>query len=236
MEELDFTVKLIQRSNLTSDTCSFILETLDKKNFDFLPGEAIQVFVQCGDKLIGRFYTPIPITGFPYRFELIIKLYPNGIVTQRINTCWQEGTLIAIRGPIARPHYTANQWQIINLLAGGTGITPVLAILRQAKAIQETTKFNLIFANKSEKDIIAREELESLAKDLPNLSLTFVIQEPSLNWQGSIGFVTEELLQQNFSPASNSCALFFCGPFPMLKALKPALLKLGFDDKNIQLP
>jgi len=125
------------------------------------------------------------------------------------------------------------------MIAGGTGITPMLqvihAVFRDAK--DSSTTASLLYANQTEDDILVREELEQLAKDYPNrFKLHYTLDRPPQVWNGSTGFITKDMIQNNVlrnSSKSDSTQILMCGPPPMLKfACVPALTELGFTEDN----
>lgn len=127
----------------------------------------------------------------------------------------------------------------IGMIAGGTGITPMLqvlhAIFRDPK--DSTTTVSLLFANQSEDDILVREELELLAKDFPDrFKLHYTLDRPPANWNYSTGFVNKDMVQNhvmNSKVANDNTQVLMCGPPPMIKfACIPSLQELGLDESK----
>jgi nitrate reductase (NAD(P)H) len=122
----------------------------------------------------------------------------------------------------------------LGLICGGSGLTPMLQIVHAVleDTYDTTTKLWLLFANKTEQDVLCREELEQLAKDHPDrIKVHFTIEEvPPTPWSGSIGRVSDAMLKDHLpAPGADSLALF-CGPEPMLKfAVNPGLERLGWN-------
>lgn len=84
------------------------------------------------------------------------------------------------------------------MIAGGTGITPMLQIVRavlRGRSKGDKTEINLIFANVDEKDILLREDLDSLVKQDDKLKLYYVLNNPPEGWQGGVGFVTADMIK-----------------------------------------
>jgi cytochrome-b5 reductase len=109
------------------------------------------------------------------------------------------------------------------MIAGGTGITPMIQIIRAAlRNPNDTTKVSLIYANVNEEDILLRDELESLKKAHPKrFNLYYVLNNPPASWNGGVGFVTKDQIAQQFpSPDTPRTKLLICGPPPMVNAMK----------------
>lgn len=125
------------------------------------------------------------------------------------------------------------------MIAGGTGITPMLqvlhAIFRDAK--DTTTTASLLFANQTEDDILVRKELEELAKEYPDrFKLHYTLDRPPADWKYSTGFVNKEMIEKYVLKAGaddGSTQVLMCGPPPMLKfACIPALDELNMGESK----
>ena len=102
------------------------------------------------------------------------------------------------------------------MIAGGSGITPMLQILVAAledKSNEDnTTKFSLIYANQTENDILCREKLEDLEKRFPNrFRLHYTLDRPPQGWKYSSGFVDAAMIQEHMPPKSPDTIIFACG-------------------------
>jgi len=93
----------------------------------------------------------------------------------------------------------------------------------------ESTEFSILFANQTEDDILLRDELDSMAKQYPNVKVWYTVDRPTDGWKYSSGFVTKEMIQGHLPAAGKDTQIFMCGPPPMIKfAVLPALEALGF--------
>lgn len=120
----------------------------------------------------------------------------------------------------------------IGMVAGGTGITPMLQIIRAIlKDPKDKTELWLIFANQTEEDILLRKELEAIPKE--RFHLYFTLDRPPEAWTGGIGFINPDMCRQNLPPPDRDTMLFVCGPPPMVKyACEPAFKELGFAENQ----
>ena len=120
------------------------------------------------------------------------------------------------------------------MIAGGTGITPMLQLIRAiAKDPEDNTKVSLLYANQSEKDILLREELEEVAKNNPDkIKIWYTVDTAPEGWKYSTGFVNADMISQHLHPPSSETLVLMCGPPPMINyACTPNLDKLGYDTK-----
>jgi cytochrome-b5 reductase len=109
------------------------------------------------------------------------------------------------------------------MIAGGTGITPMLQITRAIlKNPSDHTKISLIFANVNEEDILLRKELEQLAEtEKTRFKLYLVLNNPPAEgWLGGAGFVTEDMIKEYCPKPANDIKILMCGPPPMISAMK----------------
>ncbi len=132
-----------------------------------------------------------------------------------------------------RHHVEKYHKKKIGMVAGGTGITPMLqvihAILRDPK---DTTELWLIFANQTEEDILLRKELEAIPCDRFHLHYT-LDRPPSKDWKYSTGFISAEMCRDHLPAPADDVMLFVCGPPPMIKfACEPAFKELGYKESQ----
>lgn len=120
------------------------------------------------------------------------------------------------------------------MLAGGTGITPMLQLIRAiVKDATDETQVSLLFANQTEKDILLRDELDGIAKSHPDkLKVWYTLDTSGENWPYSTGHINAEMIEKHMFPPSSDTIVLMCGPPPMINfACNPNLDKLGYDSK-----
>jgi cytochrome-b5 reductase len=147
-------------------------------------------------KEIVRSYTPISGDHQPGFFDLLIKSYPTGNISKHMASL-VVGQTIKVRGPKGAMVYSPNMVRHFGMIAGGTGITPMLQIIRaviRGRPTGDKTEIDLIFANVNAEDILLREDLDQLAKDDKSFRVHYVLNNPPENWEGGVGFVTPEMI------------------------------------------
>ncbi|RKF74271.1 NADH-cytochrome b5 reductase 1 [Golovinomyces cichoracearum] len=182
-------------------------------------------------KEIVRSYTPISSDNQPGYFDLLVKEYPNGNISKYLASL-AIGQVIKVRGPKGAFVYTPNMVRAFGMIAGGTGITPMLQIIRaiiRGRATRDETQVDLIFANVNYDDILLKEDLDQLAKDDKGFRVHYVLNNPPENWDGEVGFVTPEMITKYLPKAANDIKLLLCGPPPMISAMKKASEGVGFQ-------
>uniref|UniRef100_M4C069 Oxidoreductase FAD/NAD(P)-binding domain-containing protein n=1 Tax=Hyaloperonospora arabidopsidis (strain Emoy2) TaxID=559515 RepID=M4C069_HYAAE len=118
----------------------------------------------------------------------------------------------------------------IGMIAGGTGITPMLQVIRRAlQDPEDKTEFSLLFANQTEADILCRDEIEAMVAEHSNVKVWYTVDRADEGWKYSTGFVSAAMIKKHLPAAAPDTQIFMCGPPPMLKfAVLPALEELGF--------
>ncbi|KAJ4339892.1 hypothetical protein N0V87_002830 [Didymella glomerata] len=185
-------------------------------------------------------------------FELTVKIYfptdeqPGGAMSNILD-CMPIGEEIEIRGPTGEIEYTGNgsftisdkeyTFTRINLVLGGSGITPGYALLARAMlSFDDKTEIRVVDANKSEKDILLKEALDQFEKESNGrLKITHVLSHPSDDWQGTKGHVNADIIKEALFAPGDKVGVFLCGPPAMIqKAALPALKEWGFkEDENV---
>lgn len=111
---------------------------------------------------VRRPYTPTTLADTLGHFDLVVKVYPDGKMSQIFDKL-TIGKTLQFRGPMGRFKYQPNMKEFFGMVAGGTGITPMFQVM---KAIlenpQDKTKICLIFGNITVDDILLKPELDAM--------------------------------------------------------------------------
>jgi len=144
----------------------------------------------------------------------------------------QVGQTMKVKGPKGAMVYKPNMVKRFGMIAGGTGITPMLQIVRaiiRGREEGDKTQIDLIFANVNPEDILLKEDLDGLAAKDSGFRVYYVLNNPPEKWNGGVGFVTAEMIKEHLPPPSSDIKILICGPPPMVSALKKATESLGYD-------
>jgi cytochrome-b5 reductase len=147
-------------------------------------------------KEIVRSYTPISGDHQPGYFDLLIKSYPQGNISKMMASL-TVGQPIRVRGPKGAFVYTPNMVRHFGMVAGGTGITPMLQIIRavvRGRSAGDKTEVDLIFANVTPQDILLQEDLDALTQEDKGIRVHYVLDNPPEGWTGGVGYVTADMI------------------------------------------
>lgn len=239
-------LKLISIKDYNHNTKIFEFELPNKNaSLDLPVSSFVLAKTMIDGKEVIRPYTPIR-QDEKGKLSLLIKVYPTGVLTKHIFSL-TVGNSLDIKGPIPKLKYTANMKKQVGMIAGGTGITPMLQVVQEVlKNSEDKTRVALVFANIGDKDILLKEELDRLAAKHKNFSVHYVLEKPPAGFNGSVGFVTEGVLKKTLPPPSADTLVYVCGPPGMMNAisgpkakdfsqgdLSGALAKLGYNKDQV---
>jgi len=177
---------------------------------------------------VSRAYTPISSDDELGYFELVVKVYEQGKMSRHLDSM-KVGDSIELRGPKGKFIYQANMKFSIGMLAGGTGITPMLQIIRAIqKNPQDKTEVSLIFANVNRDDILLKEELDDLVANDKRFKVYYVLNNPSEGWTGGVGFISQAMIEQHMPPPNVDSLILMCGPPMMMKAMTTHITAIGY--------
>lgn len=216
-------------------------------------GKHIFFSAKIGDEMVIRRYTPISSNYDIGCVKFVIKAYrpcerfPNGGKMSQYLDDLKIGDELEMRGPVGEFEYIANgdflldgeesKARAYNMIAGGTGITPVMQIASEIlRHPEDKTKISLIFACREEGDLLMRSTLDEWAVNFPDkFKVHYILSDawPS-DWKYSTGFVDKKLFdEQLYAPAGDVYNLM-CGPPIMLdRGCTPNLLALGHKRDSV---
>jgi ferredoxin-NADP reductase len=192
------------------------------EDFGFEPGQAIEMKLQKdGWREKGRPFTPVSLPDED-TLEFVIKSYPSHDgVTEQIGQM-QPGDEVSIAGPFGDIRDRGSGV----FIAGGAGITPMIAILR--KRLHDAGNLSgstLVFSNKTEADIIWREKLSAM----PGLTVAYVVSEGEGETVPKRE-LNRDYLRQFIAPGP---LCYLCGPPPMMRSVQGELDALGVDADHL---
>jgi cytochrome-b5 reductase len=165
-----------------------------------------------------RPYTPVSTNKMTGKFELMVKVYPDGKMSQHLDAL-EIGKPVHFKhvGGNVKIQYPFNSKKEIGMIVGGTGITPMIQALHCVLGTREdTSKVSVLYGSKTSKEILAKQTLAAWAKKYPKrLQVTHVLSEEpeeGSSWKGARGFITRELIEAKFPKPDSDCLIFVCGP------------------------
>jgi cytochrome-b5 reductase len=226
---------LVEKELLAPNVFRFVFQLPDPEDVIGIPiGQHVAIKADIDGQPISRSYTPISNNLDRGRMELLIKCYPDGKLTGNYLANLETGDEVMFRGPKGAMKYTPGMHKRIGMIAGGTGITPMYQLIRAiCEHETDTTEISLIYANRTEEDILLRTELEAFARKYPkNLKLWYMLDQPPANWAYGSGYVTPTVMAEHLPGPSDDTAVMLCGPPGMIAASKKGLVSVGFREPS----
>lgn len=253
-----YMLPLVEKEEISHDTRRFRFGLGSGEHILGLPiGQHIHLSATINEELVIRAYTPVSCDDDKGFVDLVVKVYNKGVhpkfpeggkMSQHLESL-AIGDRIAFRGPSGRLQYLGDgkfsikklrkdpaqiyEADKVSLIAGGTGITPMLQLIREIlkRADTDKTQLSLIFANQTEDDILLKPELNDLAARYPEqFKLWYTLDRPKPEWTQGKGFISDEMIKEHLFEPSPSTLVLMCGPPPMVNyACIPALEKLGYQ-------
>ncbi|KAH9905530.1 ferredoxin reductase-like C-terminal NADP-linked domain-containing protein [Epithele typhae] len=226
---VDFKLKAVEPYN--HNTAKFVFE-LPPDTATLLPVAACVVVKSSADspkplldgkgKPVIRPYTPISPSDHPGELTFLVKKYDTGVMSKYFFDL-KPGESLSVKGPISKIPVKANQFEQVGMIAGGSGITPMYQILDHVLQDPENkTKFTLIFANVAERDIIMKQDFDTLQKKYPStLNVVYTLDKPEADWKGETGYVNADMITKHLPSAKlgEKTKIFVCGPPGQVAAL-----------------
>ena len=176
---------------------------------------SVAAMIEGQPKEVVRSYTPISSDEDLGFFDLLIKSYPTGNISKYISNM-TLGQNLKVKGPKGAMVYTPGLVRHFGMIAGGTGITPMLQIIRAIirerprNGGKDTTQVDLIFANVNHEDILLKDDLDKLAAEDEGFRVYYVLNNPPEKWDGGVGFCTADMIKVRMRLESVwiECSLF----------------------------
>ncbi|KAJ1522418.1 hypothetical protein ONE63_002705 [Megalurothrips usitatus] len=221
------------------------LSFLDKSLCTTPVGHHIRVRTFIEGQEVDRCYTPItrslvdpPSEEDQTYIYIMVKEYKEGLLSSWLAKRPQESIIeVSSCEGSFRTSCLANR-QELYLFAAGTGFTPMVGVINWARKLMKgkCTKISLLFFNRTEKDILWRDELDKLALKDSRFTVTHVLSEADETWAGMRGRVNGEMLSAHLpkrSPATDpKYFTFVCGPTAFSQLTGGLLKVMGFSDED----
>ena len=218
-----------QTSN--SKTLRFIVPN-DRK-LDARPGQFLTFSFLFDGKKVVRSYS---ICSSPARsgyVEITTKRVSQGCVSMFLNDRASVGMTVEANGPFGQFCFDETKHRNLVLLAAGSGITPMMAMLRYMDDLCVQTTVTLLYCVRTSGDIIFESELEQLRIRLKKFQYHVVLSEPHPEWSGPRGHISREVIEDTVKDLHPS-NFFLCGPSPFMDASRIALIALGVKPERIE--
>jgi ferredoxin-NADP reductase len=167
---------------------------------------------------------------------LTIERIDDGEVSPYLTEELRVGDKLELRGPIGGYFvWEAHMGGPLLLVAGGSGIVPLMAMLRHRAAVGSTVPTRLLYSSRSLEDVIYRDELDRLRMSSPMLGVvqTLTRTQPP-GWTGYTRRIDSQMLREVAWPLDQHPLAYICGPTPFVETAAASLVALGYEPARIK--
>ncbi|MFH1520597.1 MAG: FAD-dependent oxidoreductase [Candidatus Micrarchaeota archaeon] len=224
--------KIISIEN-SQDVRIYRMEPLDKKMLIFVPGQSVFLHLldSEGKTIQKRPYSIASSPNSPY-LEFAIKMV-GGAMTSQLDLL-KIGAILGVEGPVG--HFTYNEQKNICLIACGTGVAPMLSIVRHVAGKKLTGNFVLIYSTRTTDSILYKNEFNRLNELNQNIKtvITLTREQHPENWDGELGRINRDMILKNVKDPKNN-DWWICGSMEFIKTMKFILGEIGVDMKKVNI-
>jgi ferredoxin-NADP reductase len=201
------------------------------------PGQHVDIRLTAEDGYQAqRSYSIASAPGGDGRIELTVERVVGGEVSPFLHDELIVGDRFEVRGPIGGYFvWDGGSPDPLLLVAGGSGVVPLMAIVRHRAAIGSAAPCTLLFSSRTPADIIYAAELESLAARGDGLRVVHTLtREQPEGWAGYSRRIDAQMLEDVLGLTAKSASVFVCGPTPLVELAATSLVSLGLPASRVR--
>lgn len=221
----------IESQTATAKTLRFALPP--EARFQAKPGQFLTFTWLVDGRKVSRSYS---ICSSPTQggfVEITPKKVEGGFISNYLNDRAAVGLTVEAKGPYGKFVFDETKHPKIVLIAAGSGITPMMAMLRYIDERCLKTDVTLLYCVRTDRDVIFANELSEMAKRLPNFRLALTLSAPDDKWPDARGRFSAEFLKANVADLPES-TFFLCGPDGFMQAARAILEQQGVSGSRIE--
>ena len=224
----------------TADAISIVFDNPESGKLQYKAGQFLTLIEEIDGKSVRRAYS---LCSSPYVDEypaVTIKRVEGGLMSNYLNDNAKAGKMMEIMEPMGNftTEFAADRKRHLIMFAGGSGITPMMAILQSLLTQEPQSIVSLIYANRNEHSIIFKDKIASLqAQYEGRMHVHHVLDEAPMNWQGASGLLNPEMLKELFRLIPDwgmeHTTYLMCGPEGMMANVETILAGLDIPRDKV---
>ncbi len=234
-----FNLKIREVKKETNDANTLIFEKPENP-IHYLPGQFITLILSINEKEVRRSYS---LSSSPFSDEfpaITVKRVELGVVSNYLNDHMKKGDVLNVMEAAGHfvPNLQKDQSKAYILLAAGSGVTPLLSIIKSILHIEKESTINLIYQNRNENSIIFKKDLDKLKSIYKERFLVVdVVSQPSGSWTGYNGRINAEMLKDILLDSDSNdlpqAEYFICGPSGFMQTIQAFLKEFRIAENHI---
>lgn len=231
--------KVIEVVPETPDTRTYVLEEASGKPVTWDAGQSLTFLFIHHEHEIRRSYSICTAPGIDKHIAITVKKKENGEISRHILNTWQPGTLVNSLPPAGRFIIDTDpaQKRQIWFIAAGSGMAPILALIKKALYHEPESHLTLIYQNHDERNIIYQQTLQQLARQYAHRFTRIDLLSNPIDPEARPGrlnnWLLEKLVTTNLKQQTTSI-FYTCGPEPFMRMVQFTLRVLGFREDQLR--
>ncbi len=208
--------------------------------FEFLPGQHMPMQISLDGKLVRRTYSICSVPG-EMPLEIGVRVQPGGLFSEYVKNTLKVGDQLEAMPPFGQFHadIDASRAKTCLAFAAGSGITPVLSIVRATLENEPLSRVVIFYGNRRQRTTMFIDDLYALKNRYPErLQLYFLFSQEDQEFDVFVGRLDEQKVAELYNSFCNGLdpdEAFICGPNTMLDSVKSALISIGMDEESIHI-
>ena len=238
------TLKVAEVRRETADCVSIAFDITAElaADYNYLQGQYVTLKMNVNGEEVRRSYSVCSSPLLNEQLRVAVKQVKDGRMSGYLNTQLKAGDVLEVMTPMGSFHSAMNAGNKKNyvLFAGGSGITPMLSIIKTVLIAEPQSAIVLLYGNRDEASIIFKAELEKIVADNKGRVKMVHVLEHSPETEGSLfrGIMLPEKVKaliENYVGLNLDNEFFICGPGPMMRNVESTLLELKIAKERIHL-
>lgn len=234
----DLTVKGIVKE--TKDAISIVFEQPVDKKINYKSGQFLTLIVPVNGKEVRRAYS---LCTSPYTdgdLAVTVKRVDNGLMSNWLPDNLKVGDTIKVMEPMGQftTEYVKNQKRHVIMFAGGSGVTPMMSLIKSLLTQEPESIASLIYCNRDIDSIIFRDTFDKLQTTYEGrFHVIHILDNAPMNWQGYSGLLNHDMLEKLVERIPNwgadKTSYLMCGPEGMMKNVESILAERKVPKEKI---
>jgi propane monooxygenase reductase component len=223
--------EITAKTELTHDITQLVLQLVEPDSFRYYPGQYVDIQVPGRDE--HRSFSMASPPSADGRLEFIIKRYPGGHFSGLLEDELAVGDKLDVTGPYGSFVLKASSERRLVFVAGGAGMAPMLALLRQMAESGNKRDVTFYYGARTDSDLISLDDIAALQEQLPQLRFVPCLSQswPDGWEEATTGYVHDVVGRHEDALASSE--VYLCGPPPMIDAALELLASHGVPQEHI---